>query len=79
VRSHFTPENPKRAHSTDFDILADFPDPPRLEDLENPTLSLVGLLELLDVLVEETATAPGLIPMWAEELRRELAAHQGVE
>jgi hypothetical protein len=52
---------------------------PSLADLETPALSLVGLLDLLAALEFETSTAPGLIPLLAEELRRELAAHQGVE
>jgi hypothetical protein len=52
---------------------------PSLADLETPAVSLPGLLELLVALEPQLEQSPGLIPLLAEELRRELAAHQGVE
>jgi hypothetical protein len=38
-----------------------------------PTLSLPGLLDLLDALEPELQALPGLASLWAEELRRDLS------
>ena len=37
-----------------------------------PTLSLPGLLDLLDALEPELQALPGLASLWAEELHRDL-------
>lgn len=42
---------------------------------ETPCVTLPVLLDLLDALGVELGDSPGLIPLWSEELRRELAAH----
>lgn len=41
---------------------------------ETSTLSLLGLLDLLDALSIEIEALPGLAPIWAAELRRDLIA-----
>ena len=38
----------------------------------SPTLSLMGLIDLLDALSPELKDVGGLIPLWANELRRDL-------
>ncbi len=42
---------------------------------ETPYVSLPALLDLLDALDVELDNSPGLIPLWSEELRRELAVY----
>ena len=42
-----------------------------------PTLTLEGLADLLEALSIELGTAGGLIPLWANELQRELTERLG--
>ena len=46
-----------------------------LPPTDPPNVSLPALLDLLDALDLELGDSPGLIRLWSEELRKELAVH----